>query len=128
MNDSLVHYGVKGQKWGIRRTPEQLGHRTIGSMKRHGEKTHEDYAATHNNDKLSTISDAELRRRLNRLNMEKQYTDMMNTPSKKGVKIAKNTLKVLASITVASTTAITAYKNYNTIKEIVETIANSKKE
>lgn len=22
----LIHYGVKGMKWGIRRTPEQLGH------------------------------------------------------------------------------------------------------
>lgn len=25
----LIHYGIKGMKWGIRRTPEQLGHRTI---------------------------------------------------------------------------------------------------
>ena len=24
----LVHYGVKGMKWGVRRTPEQLGHVT----------------------------------------------------------------------------------------------------
>lgn len=24
--DFLMHYGIKGQKWGIRRTPEQLGH------------------------------------------------------------------------------------------------------
>lgn len=24
----LVHYGVKGMKWGVRRTPAQLGHRT----------------------------------------------------------------------------------------------------
>lgn len=23
----LMHYGVKGMKWGIRRTPEQLGHK-----------------------------------------------------------------------------------------------------
>lgn len=24
----IEHYGVKGMKWGVRRTPEQLGHRT----------------------------------------------------------------------------------------------------
>lgn len=25
--DHLVHHGVKGQRWGVRRTPEQLGHK-----------------------------------------------------------------------------------------------------
>lgn len=30
---ALEHYGVKGMKWGIRRTPEQLGHK-ISKLKR----------------------------------------------------------------------------------------------
>lgn len=31
--DELMHYGVKGMHWGIRRTPEQLGHINHGKPK-----------------------------------------------------------------------------------------------
>lgn len=33
---SLTHYGVKGMKWGVRRSPAQLGHRTSSKKSRSG--------------------------------------------------------------------------------------------
>ena len=27
MNNELYHHGVKGMKWGVRRSPEQLNHK-----------------------------------------------------------------------------------------------------
>ena len=30
-NYFLMHYGIKGMKWGVRRTPEQLGHHNISN-------------------------------------------------------------------------------------------------
>lgn len=29
-NNELMHYGIKGMKWGVRRTPKQLGYRSAG--------------------------------------------------------------------------------------------------
>lgn len=36
---SLWHHGIKGQKWGIRRTPEQLGHKNSKSKVENQEKS-----------------------------------------------------------------------------------------
>ena len=34
----LAHHGIKGQKWGIRRTPEELGHKPKGTKKKNAVK------------------------------------------------------------------------------------------
>lgn len=40
--DELYHHGVKGQKWGVRRTPAQLGHKV--SLKKMSNKERDKYA------------------------------------------------------------------------------------
>lgn len=37
--DYLAHHGIKGQKWGVRRTPEELGHVSPGKKKKNSAKS-----------------------------------------------------------------------------------------
>lgn len=39
MQNYLQHHGIKGQKWGVRRTPEQLGHETGSGRNSYGRKS-----------------------------------------------------------------------------------------
>lgn len=80
MSELLIHYGVKGMKWGIRRTPEQLGH--VVARKRTGSKNYKSSAAGRNKSKASdnrysSLSDDEIRMRINRLNLEEQYDNLL---------------------------------------------------
>lgn len=38
-DNELYHHGIKGMKWGIRRTPEQLGYRKTSSKKKTSTKS-----------------------------------------------------------------------------------------
>lgn len=96
-DNELYHHGIKGMKWGVRRTPAQLGHDT-GGVDLQKAKKKVDAANTIVNEtrninnnvskkqskkvqkqkmaEVKLMSDKELRERVNRLNMEQQYMRM----------------------------------------------------
>lgn len=89
MSTELKHYGIKGMRWGIRRTPEQLGH--VRSSRGTEKKTADP----------SKMSDEELRRQTNRLELEERYAaakDKQKARSTSAVsKLLSNAANQLAS-------------------------------
>lgn len=88
-SNELRHHGVVGMKWGVRRTPAQLGHQ---EKKSSANNYHEDYRQAHDKKSVKTMSDSELRRRINRLQMEQQYSRLTTERTSAGRKIVKDIL------------------------------------
>lgn len=114
MAEEIWHHGVKGMKWGVRHTPEQLGHRTKSKQAK-TDDTHEDYKKAHDSKSVKKMSDAELRARLNRLNMEQQYSKLNPTRVARGRQILSTSIKVAGTVAAVSSTGITLRNNWNTI-------------
>lgn len=82
---TLAHYGVKGMRWGVRRTPVQLGHRTKSKTAKQifrnakSEKQKTD-ASSSSKKAAHELSDAELREAIGRLELERRYKELSRNP------------------------------------------------
>lgn len=72
--DELYHFGIKGMKWGRRRYQNRDGSRTILGKKR--EKTDRE---TWRKKESKTLSDEELKRRIKRLQTEREYNNLIES-------------------------------------------------
>lgn len=118
----LKHYGIKGMRWGVRRFQNKDGTLTAAGKKRNASKedAHDDYKKAHSRKNVESMSDAELRNRLNRLQMEQQYSKLSGTDVNKGKAFVSKTMKVATGVATATTTVITLYNNADKIRKIVE--------
>lgn len=82
--NELYHHGIKGQKWGVRRFQNKDGTRTAAGKRREKEN-------------LSSMSDQELRDKINRMNLEKRYHNLSNGRSSSGLDVAGKTVKAGSS-------------------------------
>ena len=94
--NELYHYGIKGMRWGVRRFQNKDGSYTAKGKKRYagkGEQEHDDYKKAHSSKSVKTMSDAELRSRLNRLQMEQQYSKLSGSDVSRGKAFVSKSMK-----------------------------------
>lgn len=144
-NNTLYHYGVIGQKWGVRRFQRPDGSLTPAGKKRYAAafeptvKTGKDKAPISPAEKVaretgnainnastinrsisnikqsskkesmvSNMTDEELRKAINRMDLENRYTSLSAERTNRGMSYVDETLKIAGGITgiAASTLAI----------------------
>lgn len=141
--DFLEHYGVKGQRWGVRRTPEQLGHKGKSTIKRIMAKLKKSSAKKkkqkakkeqESDDKIrekilrstdpkyiykhrSLLSDKELNDRINRINTEAKLKSMAE-PKGELYKIAQSGDNWLKTTSSMANSVRNIYVAANTIKRL----------
>ena len=107
MDNELYHHGVPGMHWHTRRGSSTSISKTRSIST--GKKKID----------VSKMSDEELRKRVNRLQMEQQYKSLSPAKVSKGELYTKNFMKAATAATVATSTALTLYNNAGKIKDIV---------
>ena len=119
-DDALQHYGVKGMKWGVRKSDNQTSNNSIRDrLRRKYKPTHEDLLKSKNPKQLykhrDELSDYELKKKVDRLYNEKKLKDLYDSPQqKKGRSVANDIVKKTATTVVASVvTAAALYSAKN---------------
>ena len=141
MDEYIIHYGVKGMKWGVRKDDYHTkkgpalstgsngydnpvakmtskfiagGHPEASAKKGSSEKKEETplEKGIKAGNAAGKISDAELQRRVNRINLERQYNSLTQPEVKSGWDKASEILDVAGDVIMLGVGIATLYKTF----------------
>lgn len=90
----LTHWGIKGMKWGIRRSDAQLARAHGSSASADAVRAKETLTSIRKAGSLSAASDSDLQHLVNRINLEKRYSEINTSAAAKSHEQIKTLLSV----------------------------------
>lgn len=119
MEYELVHHGIKGMKWGVRRFQKKDGTLTSAGKKRRVEISDDaKEARSLRTRKASELTNAELRRLNERVRLEQEYSRLNPSKIKKG-------LACVTAVSAALGTIASLYDNSNKAVKLGEKIVKA---
>lgn len=111
-SNELYHYGIKGMKWGIRRYQNKDGSLTSAGKKRRDKNENKAIKKDRKQDVKNRrkLSDAELKRKIERLQTEKRFKELTNEDISPGKTMVSNILRSAGTkVLTAAVAGATAY-------------------
>ena len=129
-NNELMHYGVPGMKWGVRRTPAQFRRKSSNKKSTPDQKVRKTRKSDLN--KRRTMSDADLKKKIERMKLEKEFKSLTQediAPGRKFVtevmsSAGKKALTAAAAGAMAYSVKVAMTKEFN-IREAASYIASN---
>lgn len=107
--EELMHYGVMGMRWGVRRASKRSGSSKKGKKKK---------ASRQPQQPKRRMSNKELNARVKRMQLEKQYRDLTSDLTPKTKSKMEKLISTADTISKLSSSALTIYKNLNQFAEL----------